>query len=71
MKVVIDFYADQELMGTIGVENGSLVFPDDSTPDFARFVTGLLPERDIDLSVWANSLPNIVHGRVYAIKRAS
>lgn len=68
-EVVIDFYSDQEVLGTIQVENGNLVFPQDSTPDFMRFVTGLLPEREMNLSEWAESLPNIVHGRTYAVRR--
>jgi hypothetical protein len=70
-EVVIDFYADQELMGTIRVVNNTLVFPDDSTHDFARFVTELLPVGDMDLNEWAESLPYIVHGRTYAVKKAS
>jgi hypothetical protein len=70
MTLIIDFYSDQDAIGSIEIKDNVLsVLKENLTPGFSRFIAGLIPSRHMDWSEWAESLPFIVHGRTYAVKR--
>lgn len=69
MDTIIDFYEDKNVLGSLQIKNNSLIFEDNASFEFIRFVAYLRPNKEINLRAWAESLPNVVHGRVYAVRR--